>query len=269
MLDIAIVTDEIALDIRTAITEGKKLGVRKYELRCIGSYEKRVPYIDKTDYDFIKEQVANGSIQITALSPGTFKVTPSDTKAIERGMKETLPATFTMAKELGVPLIIIFSFTKDDTPETKVCGYYEQIANMAAEHGLAVAIENEPGFYCDSGVTTARILKQMNMPNLGVNWDPANAIGTGELPYPVGYEALKPFIRNVHVKDAIIDARRSCMLFGEGGVNWAGQISALMKDKVVAHVTLETHYNPLLESTRLCYKRLQATIKMVAQEWEL
>jgi sugar phosphate isomerase/epimerase len=269
MLDIAIVTDEIALDIRTAIAEGKKLGIRKFELRCIGSYEKRVPYIDKTDYDFIKEQVENGSIKITALSPGTFKVTPSDGKTIERGMKETLPATFAMAKELAAPLIIIFSFTKDETPENKVLGYYEQIAHLAAEHGLAVAIENEPGFYCDSGVTTARILQQLNIANLGANWDPANAIGTGELPYPVGYDAVKPFIRNVHVKDAIMDARQGCKLFGEGGVNWTGQINALLKDGIVPHITLETHYNPLLESTQLCYKRIKATMKIVAQEWEL
>jgi sugar phosphate isomerase/epimerase len=269
MLDIAIVTDEIALDIRTAIAEGKKLGIRKYELRCIGSYEKRVPYIDQADYGFIKEQVASGVLQITALSPGTFKVTPSETKVIERGLQETLPATFIMAKELGAPLIIIFSFTRDDTPEAKVLGYYEQIAHMAAEHGLAVAIENEPGFYCDSGVTTARILQQLNIANLGVNWDPANAIGTGELPYPVGYDAVKPFIRNVHVKDAIMDARQGCKLFGDGGVNWSGQISALLKDQIVPHITLETHYNPLLESTQLCYKRIKATMQMVAQEWEL
>lgn len=269
MLDIAIVTDEIALDIRTAIAEGKKLGIRKYELRCVGSYEKRVPYIDKADYDFIKAEVASETIEITALSPGTFKVTPSDRNAIARGLSETLPATIEMAKALGAPLIILFSFTRDETPEAEVFDYYRQMAAMADKAGLQVAIENEPGFYCDSGVNTARILAELNIRNLGINWDPANAIGTGELPYPVGYEAVKRFIRNVHVKDAIIDARQGCKLFGEGGVNWSGQIRALLQDQVVPHITLETHYNPLLESTQLCYKRLKATMNMVAQEWTL
>lgn len=267
MLEIAIVTDEIALDIRTAIAEGLKLGIRKYELRCLGSYEKRIPNVDAQDYQYLLDLVRANTIQITALSPGTLKIKPSDTAGVQKALQETLPKTFAMAQELHAPLIISFSFLRDDTPEQEVVALYGKIADLAAPFGLTIAIENEPGFYCDSGQNTAQLLKLAGRKNLMANWDPANAIGTGELPYPVGYEALKPFIRNVHVKDAIIDAREGCKLLGEGGVNWIGQIVALHRDAVVTHVTLETHQTPLLESSQLCYRRLKMLIELAEKEW--
>jgi sugar phosphate isomerase/epimerase len=267
MLDIAIVTDEIALDIHTAIEEASNLGIRKFELRCVGSYEKRVPYIDPEDYQYLLGLVRQDAIQVTALSPGSFKYKPSDKESIRKAFEETLPKTYTMAKELKAHLIISFGFIRDETPEDNVIALLCKTAELAAEWGLAVAIENEPGFYCDSGYNTARILKLADRKNLFANWDPANAIGAGELPYPVGYDVLKSYIHNVHVKDAIIDARQGCKLLGEGGVNWVGQLAALQRDKIVTHVTLETHYKPLLESSQLCYRRLKSLIDLVEKEW--
>ena len=267
MLDIAIVTDEISLDVRVAIAEAKKLGISKFELRCIGSYEERVPFIRQEDYQYLLELAEKRQIQITALSPGTFKVKPSDQAAVDHALAEVLPKTFAMAQKLQVPTVISFGFLHDETPEDDVVKLFIKIAQLAERWGLVIAIENEPGFFCDSGVSTARLLRKANMANLGANWDPANAIGTGELPYPIGYEALKPFVRNVHVKDAVMDARHGCKLLGEGGVNWAGQLMALHQDAIVSHVTLETHYTPLLESSQLCHRRLRSLIRLTEKEW--
>jgi sugar phosphate isomerase/epimerase len=269
MLDIAIVTDEISLDIRTAIAEGLKLGIRKYELRCIGSYEKRVPYIDAVDYQYLRDRVRDGAIQITALSPGTFKGMPTDAAAIDQAFQHTLPETFAMAQELQAPTVISFSFLRDSSPEIRVIELYRTLAELAEKSGLTVAIENEPGFFCDSGQNTAQLLQQAERKNLAANWDPANAIGTGELPYPMGYDRLKPFIRNVHVKDAVRDSRHGCKLLGEGGVNWFGQLAALQRDAVVPHVTLETHYTPLLKSSQICHYRLKALLKAAEEGWDL
>ena len=68
MLEIGIISDEIALDIREAIQHGLELGIRKYEIRCLGSYEKRLPFVDDKDLDFLSDQVESGKIEITAQS---------------------------------------------------------------------------------------------------------------------------------------------------------------------------------------------------------
>ncbi|NUO84061.1 sugar phosphate isomerase/epimerase, partial [candidate division KSB1 bacterium] len=152
------------------------------------------------------------------------------------------------------PTIIIFGFKRsaEDAPhdERNILEVLRRAASSAKQHGLTLAVENEPGFWCDTGTNTARMLAQIDLPNLRANWDPCNAIGTKEIPYPQGYEAIKKWIVNVHVKDTSKGATVSCVPIGAGKVDWRGQLQALVRDRVVAHVTIETHCLPLLENSR-------------------
>jgi L-ribulose-5-phosphate 3-epimerase UlaE len=70
------------------------------------------------------------------------------------------------------------------------------------------------------------------------------------LPYPDGYEAIKKWIVNVHVKDTIKGSLLACVPIGEGKVDWEGQIQALVRDRLVEHVTIETHCLPLIENSQ-------------------
>jgi len=267
MLEIAIVSDEISLNIQEAVTIGTEMGIKKYELRCVGSYEKRIPYLDAEDLEYIDQAVEEGRIAIGALSPGTFKVKPSDTTAIRKAVEDTLPKTFALAKKWGSKKIITFGFLQDDLPEEEIVALFQKVADIAAVEGLLIAVENEPGFYCDSGENSARIIRKVNRSNFGANWDAANAVGTGEMPFPTGYEFIKPHVMNVHVKDAVSHPQITCKLFGEGAVNWAGQLAALQRDKIVEYVTLETHYLPLVESTKVSFHRLKALLKLTENNW--
>ncbi len=269
MLEIAIVSDEISLNIQEAVTIGTEMGIKKYELRCVGSYEKRIPYLDQADLEYIDRAVESGRIRIGALSPGTFKVKPSDTIGIRKAMEDVLPKTFALAHRWGTNKIITFGFLQESLPEEEIVGFFQRIADMAAGENLTIAVENEPGFYCDSGENTARIVRKVNRRNFGANWDAANAVGTGEMPYPTGYEFIKPHIMNVHVKDAVSHPQITCKLFGEGAVNWVGQLAALQRDKIIEYVTLETHYLPLVESTKISFNRLRALLKLVESDWDL
>jgi sugar phosphate isomerase/epimerase len=121
---------------------------------------------------------------------------------------------------------------------------------LAKQNGLTLAIENEPGFWCDTGANTAHLLAQVNSRHLRANWDPGNAIGTDETPFPDGYNALKKWIGNVHVKDTVKGSLVECVPVGEGKVDWQGQLRALARDKIVEHVTIETHCLPLIENSK-------------------
>jgi sugar phosphate isomerase/epimerase len=172
-----------------------------------------------------------------------------------------MPATFALAKQLGVPRVIIFGFQRPpQTPyimEANAVEAFRRIAAAAEEKGLMLAIENEPGFWCDTGSSTARIIAAVNSPALRANWDPANALGTDEVPYPDGYEAIKKWIVNVHVKDTIKSSLLECVPIGEGKVDWEGQIWALIRDDLVSHVTIETHCLPLIENSQKNLHRLR------------
>ena len=84
-------------------------------------------------------------------------------------------------------------------------------------------------------------------------WDPGNDVyaPTGEIPYPDGYTVLKPYINHVHIKDAKRDAAGEPVgvCFGEGQVDFAGQLQALAADGYKGFCVLEPHFRatPLSE----------------------
>lgn len=249
---IGFVTDEISPDIKEAIEIGVSWQIKDYEIRVVGN--NRIPHISEADIQQIIDLKNKHNLQITALSPGTFKNGLSDTQQIEHEINEVLPKTFRLAKLFDSKMVIVFGIKRaeGDLPENeeKVIAIFQQVAKMAQNEGLTVAVENEPGFWCDSGSGTARILEKVNSPYFKANWDPANAAGTTETPFPDGYETLKKWIVNVHIKDTKKSALLKCFPVGEGIIDWPGQIKALLKDKPVEHVTIETHCLPLVEKSK-------------------
>ena len=244
---IGFVTDEISPNVEDAIRIGISWGVNHYELRVVG--EKRIPALSQKQIEQILNLKNKYGVKFTALSPGSFKYNLNEKAKLKHDLEEILPETFRLAKILGTKVVIIFSFVKSADEET-VVKILKKVANSAHRNKLILAIENEPGFWCDSGKNTARILQKVNSPALKANWDPANAIGSGENPYPEGYESLKKWIVNVHVKDTKTNTLHECVPVGAGKVDWRGHLSAFQKDNVIKTITIETHCLPLVEKSR-------------------
>ncbi|MEX1139545.1 MAG: sugar phosphate isomerase/epimerase family protein [Bacteroidota bacterium] len=251
-LALGIVSDEISPDFKEALRYGTEWGLSIYELRVLRSG--RVPAVDPEEFREVLGLAANRGVTISALSPGIFKHHLSKKNEILAELKDTLPRTIDMAGQLGTKLIIVFGFRREaGEPEGRVndwLEYMRQASELAQKGGVKIAIENEPGFWADSGSNTAALIRRVGMPNLGANWDPCNGYGTAELPYPEGYEAVKGVIFNVHVKDTRKGSLIQCVPVGEGAIDWKGQIAAIVRDQIVNHVTIETHCLPLIENSK-------------------
>lgn len=264
--EFGILSDEISLNLEEALSEGKAMGFRKYEIRCMDSYEERIPYFKKVYEDRLLEEIEKGEIEVTAVTPGLFKIHLSDTEKLEKQLHTDLPKTCELSRRMGCPLIILFGFLREEGQnEQAVVERLQEAGKIAAEYDLKLAIENEPGSFCDTGEATAAIIEQVNLENVGINWDPGNAVSSGEAAFPIGYRAVKPYLLNVHIKDTIPipPDKWENLIIGEGGVNWLGQLKALKKDKILSHLTLETHVFPLLESTREDLRRLKILMETV------
>jgi sugar phosphate isomerase/epimerase len=252
MIELGIVSDEICLDFRQAVAHGMRWGITRYEIRCVTSG--RIPAVDQAEWKDILACVREHRLSITALSPGVFKHPISNMSDITRELDEVLPRTFAMAKECDCPLVIIFGLQrqKNEPPQHyhEVLDILRRAALAAEKEKIRLAIENEPGFWCDTGANTARVIHDVNVPSLGANWDPCNAYGTIEVPYPDGYRAIRPVIFNVHAKDTRRGALIECVPIGKGAIDWKGQLDALQRDKIVGHVTIETHALPLVENSK-------------------
>jgi len=249
---LGIVSDEVSPDFAEAVRHAYPWGISIYELRVVKSG--RIPAVEPDELRSIQSLVRNKGLRISALSPGIFKFPLSESKKLEEELTTVLPKTLSMAGEFNAPTVIVFGFQRFQGENAanfdRAVEWMCRAAERAEKHGITLAIENEPGFWCDSGTNTAKLIAAVNSPSLRANWDPCNGYGTPEMPYPDGYEAVKRYIANVHVKDTKQGSLIQCVPVGEGAVDWKGQIGALARDRIVKHLTIETHCLPLIEKSK-------------------
>ena len=284
-MKISIVTDEISADPETAIELGVEWGIRDFELR--GFYTDRAPNLSAYQKERLGEILAAYGARIIAISPGLFKIPyplgPRDNASLAwldqaifqrwRSLKdevkyhrnELLPASLEFAQTLGAKLILTFGFHRGGYPAgpapDEVLETLHHAAEQAAAAGLHLAVEVENEFWADTGERTATMMAAIGHPALGVNWDPGNAFMAGDMPYPDGYRAVRPWVKHVHFKDAEIDShgQRRYTVFGQ--IDWASQIRALASDGYKGYISIETHLRPKIKIAREELEMLRKFIK--------
>ncbi len=250
---LAIVSDEISKDFRKAVEYGIEWGITDYEIRTLTTG--RVPYVANDEINLVKEIVKENDLNISAVSPGLFKIALNEEEQLKHQIEENIYESFRLADRLGTKNVIIFGFKRyEREPQSnyiQVIHILKRMASLAERYGFQLLLENEPGFWADSGVSTAKILDDIDSKNLKANWDPANAAAAGEIPYPYGYLAIRKHIRSIHVKDfrKTVDNDQEYVVVGDGVVDWQGQFRAVMHGVYINYITIETHCKPLINNS--------------------
>jgi sugar phosphate isomerase/epimerase len=283
----AVVTDELSGDPETAFELGLEWGVSHFELR--GVFDVRVPRLLPHLRRRLVRAVRDFGVTVTALSPGLFKCPfPDDEPArsnlgwmdrerfdawdkvratVDDHLTKLLPESIELAAELGARSLIAFGFSRGGRAagpaHDAVVETLARAAESAAAAGLELLVETEEGFWADTGARSAALVERVGNPSLGINWDPANALIEGDMPFPDGYAAVRRHVRNVHFKDARRYPDGSWELLAEGDVDWSGQIGALKADGYRGPIADEPHLAPSVASTRRALARLRALIEAV------
>ena len=288
-MKISIVTDELSGDPETAFELGVEWGVDRFELR--GVYGDRAPRLLAHARHRLVRAVRDFGVSITAVSPGLFKfpfpaAEPArsnlgwmdagffgawrDAQAmLDDHLNSLLPETIEFAQAVGAGSIVCFSFSRGGMPGgDPPAGVVETLgaaAERCAEAGIDLLVETEEGHWADTGERSAAVVRSVSHPALGINWDPANALIDGDVPFPTGYGFVKPFVRNVHFKDARRYADGNWELLPEGDVDWHGQIAALLADSYSGAIAIEPHLSPSVASTRNALARLKGLIAAASE----
>ena len=289
-MNISLVTDEVSADPETAFELGIQWGIRNFELR--GFYEQRVPLLSSFQQQRLRELIDEFDVRIVAISPGLFKCPwPSGKRErfpvrfmdfsmyqrwqdarslVQYHQQELLPASLTFAQELRVSKVIIFSFHRGAQPPgpapDEILLALDEAVQEAEKVGIRLCIEVEDQYWGDTGRWAADLLNRINRPALGINWDPGNAFVAGEVPFPVGYQAVRPYIQHVHYKDVQRLSPGHYQYVVHGQIDWSGQIQALQKDEYQGYISVETHRSPKVRSAQESIQRLKAFIENVDQE---
>ena len=150
-MKIGIVTDEISLKVEESLGYCNEWGLGRVEIRCLETG--RVPYVSEDEVKKFIDLKNKYGIKVTALSPGFFKGRISEKEKYQEELDKHLPNLVKMCETFETNLIIVFGFNKEkgepETNQANVVDVFGEIAKRTEKYGLKIAVENEPGFWCD------------------------------------------------------------------------------------------------------------------------
>ena len=215
--------------------------------------------------DATLDQLASAGLRVAAVVTGTELGNTGDPAPHQDLMIKALD----LAHRIGCGLVgTYFGYRPDQDDNSSIEAYVKNVApcvERAEALGVTLTLENE--FDCfgrdraGSDPTRrpeaiVRLMERVRSPRFRLTFDPCNAYFAGLEPFPWFYDAVRPYVGYVHVKDggrsngaahpawiAFTDHGRryiTCPL-GEGALNWPGLLRALARDSYNGFLTLEPH----------------------------
>ena len=232
-------SDEIAPDFDTQLRVIRELGLNHIELRSADG----VNISDLTDDKLqeIKSKLKNAGVRVSSIGSPIGKTAITEDFSAQ---PDRLKRTIEIAHVLGAPYIRIFSFyiPKGEDPALYREEVLERLHGFTeAAKGSSVTLlhENEKGIYGDNAPRCLELLKALAGPDFGAVFDFANFVEVGQPPKEA-YELLKPYIRYVHVKDAVWDTKQ-IVPAGQGDGHLAEILGDLIGNEYRGVLSLEPH----------------------------
>lgn len=279
---IAAITDEFATDdLDVALGAMSEIGMSGAELRVVSGKN----IIDLTNEEVARARArveAHGMRVLSIASPLLKCVLPDGPPLDERFQQDVFGSTYTfddqprltrrafeIAEKAGAGIIRVFSYWRTVDPQSeyeRIAHALRDLADEALERGIVIGLENEHACNVGTGAEAARMLGAVDHPALKLIWDPANAFILGETPYPAGYATLPADrVVHVHAKDCVMSGHTPAWgPLGEMGVDWRGQVAALVRDGYQGAVSLETHWRgpdgDRLQASIICGRKLRELV---------
>lgn len=266
-MQLAAITDEISQDFEYALDVMREYGAHGAELR--GLWGTNIADLTDAMAARAKAALAERKMQVVGLATPFYKcdfapeaVNPGEEAgamhlAKPRGLEQQiamLRRCIALADVFETRYLRVFSFWRKEALtselEARIAAAFQEPLEIAARAGIVLLLENEHSCYIGTGEEAARLAAAVNSPHLKICWDPGNAFCAGELPYPDGYERVKPWLAHVHIKDAVMvdtpdhGKQPQWCVVGEGEIDYIGQFAALKRDGYTGAISLETHYRP-------------------------
>ena len=220
------------------ISLARNHGIEALEIRGLGGN------ISTSDIkEFYTESATNTKNELSksALLPlvlGTscmFHTEEKYAKAMVEG-KESID----IAERIGFPFIRVFGNNITEDKEcciARVCGGISELCSYAADKNVCVLLEVHGDFNTSEALLPI-IDSLKDTKNFGLIWDVAHTHRVYRKEWREFYEAMKPYIRHVHIKD-VRDSDDSLCQVGEGNIPISDIVTALIDDGYDGYFSLE------------------------------
>lgn len=195
--------DEASASVDGQISAMKRNALEGVELR--GTELGNVSDLSYVAACLIRQKLNDAGLKVWSLGSPMGKIGIEDdfTRHLEK-----FRATLEISKVLGAQNIRMFSFYvpkgREDEYRSAVIDRIGRFVDMAADYDITLCHENEKGVYGDNAERCLDLLK--TFPQLRAVFDPANFVQCG-VDTLSAWEMLKPYVRYMHIKDALADGR--------------------------------------------------------------
>jgi sugar phosphate isomerase/epimerase len=258
-LRIAAITDEFSPDLEVALDAMQAIGMTGAELRVL--WGKNIMNLSDDELKRARDLVESRNMEVMSIASPVLKCVLPNAPDVDTRFQQDIFASkhtyedqprltehaFKIAKLFGCRIVRVFSYWRTVEPDRctdAIARTLSDLAGKAAAEDIIIGLENEHACNLGTAAETVPILNAVRHPNLKLVWDPANALVSGEDPFPGGYRLIpKDRIVHVHAKDCHMEAHKPIWgPLGTRHVDWKGQIAALRADGYQGWLSLETHW---------------------------
>ncbi|HZU25651.1 MAG TPA: sugar phosphate isomerase/epimerase family protein [Bryobacteraceae bacterium] len=260
----------------------KAAGLTGAELRVIDA--KNIMDLEYGDLERVRELVRGAGFETVSIASPLLKCVLPNAAALDTRFEHDIFASkhtyedqdrlaqraFAIAQMMGAKIVRVFSYWRTVEPEKTydaIVAALQKLGDEAGKRGLTIGLENEHACNIATGAEAAQIIARVNHPSVKLVWDPANAYVSGEDSFPEGYRKLpRGSIAHVHAKDCRMKdgSTPEWGAVGTMGIDWKGQIAALLADGYAGWISLETHWTGprgnKMEASSICAKNLHALL---------
>jgi len=250
MFRLAVFTDEVSQDFQRAVDVAVEYDLDGLEVRSV--WDQNPQDISKENIARMKAILADTRLKVCSIASPFFKCELDSDQECKEHL-DILRRCIALGKEFDCNIIRGFTFWRRGKAEDRwheILDKFAEPIRILEENDAVIGIENETSTYIGTGTVLRRFLDDLNSPRVKATWDLANAfhdVAFEEVPYPEGYEQIKPHIVHVHVKDARVNeqGKTEQTPVGEGDIDFPGQFRALRDDGYEGYASLETHWRPV------------------------
>lgn len=242
MIRLSAFADEISPDLHEQISVLQREHIHHIDLRGVWG----INVLDLSDEQVhqVRQTLDEQGIKVAAIASPLGKVaidTPfgSYLQRIERAIE--------LAHIFQASFIRVFSFyppasDPSQAPEAwrdEVIRRLAEMTRRAARADVILLHENEKEIYGDTIARCVDVHEQVADAHFRYALDTANFVQCQQTPYPDAYDALRPWLSYVHVKDALTDG--SVVPAGEGASHWPELLRRLRQENYDGFFALEPH----------------------------
>ncbi|MCX7037735.1 MAG: sugar phosphate isomerase/epimerase, partial [Spirochaetes bacterium] len=225
------IADEASPSLDEQLDANEELGWASIELRSVG--KTNVCEMDEAAFDGVADAVEARRFFVPCLASGIANWSRPITADFPRDVADLRRAAPRM-RRLGTRLIRIMSWPNDGLAEdawrAEALRRLRELAQIAAGEGIVLALENCSGWASASPATLRGAVEEIGSANLRILFDTGNAVGDrgGHDDSWRFYEAARPYICHVHVKDCAPGPAGEAV-YGWPGEGW-GMVREILAD---------------------------------------